>query len=323
MAKYKTLLIGCGAASGSLEPRGTHVKLTHLPALERHPRFRLEAAVDPDARRLRTLARRWDISRASARLEDWLGESWDLAIVASPTPLHARQIRTLLDADVRFILAEKPMTESAAETKQLLALAHRRGIGLMVHYPRRYAPVLHALRRELRAILGEPITTHAYYGKGFRHLAVHSLDLLHHWFGPYETVLAIENRLAPHEPDSPLVQLSGGSAPTAVFQPYRYRHYPLADLDVLGNKGRIRIVDLADRFEIYAARKSKTHSGYNELKLASRRSTGFLQATARLLDRIASALDAGRPAWDDAEIYLARVADAAEKSLRRKVACRI
>ena len=94
----------------------------HLPVLKRDPRVEIAALVDPEPDRMADAGGRFGVRGRFERLDDFLAEPLDAVIVCTPPATHARVIEAALSAG-RHVLAEKPVTLSAAEGEKLEALA--------------------------------------------------------------------------------------------------------------------------------------------------------------------------------------------------------
>lgn len=118
-----------------------------LPGLE------ISAVADADRARAEELA-----GRIGARpLDDWRAVLDDAevghVIVATPPSTHADIVRAALLAG-RHVLSEKPLGMSAAEARELAALADRRGRALVVDHVLRYNPLLRAVLALGEGLLG-------------------------------------------------------------------------------------------------------------------------------------------------------------------------
>ncbi len=85
----------------------------------------------------------------------------DIVYVATPHPFHHANARTALEAG-KHVLLEKPFTLNAAEAKDLVALAEKRGLFLMEAMWTRFLPTMVALREVLaEGTIGDPISLQA------------------------------------------------------------------------------------------------------------------------------------------------------------------
>jgi predicted dehydrogenase len=89
---------------------------------------------DRDARRLERVARRYPAARAATDYGQVLADSsLDAVVIATPVATHYPYARRALEAG-KHVLVEKPFTASVREAEELIALAERRGLTLMVDH---------------------------------------------------------------------------------------------------------------------------------------------------------------------------------------------
>ncbi|HEX8560795.1 MAG TPA: Gfo/Idh/MocA family oxidoreductase [Pyrinomonadaceae bacterium] len=89
---------------------------------------------DKDARHLSKVARRYPAARAAADYGELLADPrLDAVVVATPVSTHFDFARRALEAG-KHVLVEKPFTATSREAEELIALAGRRGLTLMVDH---------------------------------------------------------------------------------------------------------------------------------------------------------------------------------------------
>ncbi|MFE0174069.1 Gfo/Idh/MocA family protein [Streptomyces sp. NPDC059002] len=132
-----------------------------LPAMAAQDGLAVAAVASRDTERARELAGRYDARPVTGYAELLERDDIDAVYVPLPAALHARWTRAALRAG-KHVLAEKPLTTSWEETRQLLALAEESGLALMenvmfVHHSQ------HAAVAKLIAegAIGEPRAFHA------------------------------------------------------------------------------------------------------------------------------------------------------------------
>jgi predicted dehydrogenase len=185
-------IVGCGAIS----------EQAHIPAAIRVDEVRLVALVDTDLSHAKTLAARFNIPMAVSALDECWNEI-DAVILA--TPPHVRSKLALQSFQKGLhVLCEKPMANTSAECKEMIASARlaKRTLGVAHTYRffpnRAYARTLYKSGR-----LGRMISVHIEQGDPFgwptRTLytlrqnmvpggvlfneGIHAMDLLEWWFG--------------------------------------------------------------------------------------------------------------------------------------------
>jgi predicted dehydrogenase len=154
---------------------------------------------DRDARRLEKVARRYPSARAAADADLLLSDPrLDAVVVATPVATHYPFARRALEAG-KHVLVEKPMTASAREAEELIALAERGGLTLMVDHTFVYTG---AVRKIKELVAGGGVGDLLYFDSVrinlglFQHdvnvvwdLAPHDLSIMDHVVGRMPTEL--------------------------------------------------------------------------------------------------------------------------------------
>jgi predicted dehydrogenase len=122
----------------------------HVPALRRHPAAELVAVQNPDPALAKKIAADFNIPHACRTFQEVL-EIPDLnAVVISSTPnLHFEQIKAALERGLH-VLVEKPMTFTAAQAREVVALAEKRGLHLLISCPWHYTAHASEAQRLIR-----------------------------------------------------------------------------------------------------------------------------------------------------------------------------
>ncbi|WP_035812963.1 Gfo/Idh/MocA family protein [Jiangella gansuensis] len=111
-------------------------------------------------------AARFDLPRSYGSYEELVADpDVDVVYVATPQTVHAANIRLALEAG-RPVLCEKPFTVTAAEARDVVALARERGLFLMEAMWTRFLPHMRRIDQLLRSeVLGEITTVVADHGQ--------------------------------------------------------------------------------------------------------------------------------------------------------------
>lgn len=95
---------------------------------------RLVAVCDAAPGRLEPIARRYPAVTMTTRFSDLLDDpAIDAVAIATPVHTHAALARAALEAG-KHVLVEKPITTTSGEAEELIALAERRNLTLMVDH---------------------------------------------------------------------------------------------------------------------------------------------------------------------------------------------
>lgn len=133
-------VVGCGAITESF----------YLPVLEEGPEVHEHIVfVDPNLRRAREMAKRFDAAAVTESHGEILGEI-DAAIVAVPPRLHRPVAGELLAAGIH-VLCEKPLAAAAAGAEELVGIARESDAVLAVNNTRRLFPASRRVKESLEA----------------------------------------------------------------------------------------------------------------------------------------------------------------------------
>ncbi|MGW2542842.1 Gfo/Idh/MocA family protein [Kitasatospora sp. NPDC001574] len=110
------------------------------------PALRLHWLCDLDEAKSRRVLGEYSTVRSTASFQEVLADERVAAVaVATPAAAHYRLVRAALEAG-KHVLVEKPITTSAAEAAELVALAEERGLVLMCDHTFCYTPVVRRIR---------------------------------------------------------------------------------------------------------------------------------------------------------------------------------
>lgn len=117
----------------------------HAKQYEAHPEAELVAIADPRPAAAETIHVTYG-SRHVANYADLIGRV-DAVSIAAPTAMHFDIARQMIEAGIH-VLVEKPLAETAAEARQLTALAESAGVVLNVGHIERFSAAYRQLKAE-------------------------------------------------------------------------------------------------------------------------------------------------------------------------------
>jgi predicted dehydrogenase len=107
----------------------------HIPAVQSHPQAELVAVQSRERAKAEKIARDFGAKFACTSVEEILAlKELDAVIIASTPNVHFAQAKSALESG-RHVLLEKPMTFTAAEARELVELAARKKLQLVVSCP--------------------------------------------------------------------------------------------------------------------------------------------------------------------------------------------
>lgn len=136
---------------------GSWAVASHLPNLaERSDEVEFVGVARKGRRELEKIQADWGFGVASEDYTDVLEAGIDVCVVASPAGLHYEHARAALEAGAH-VLVEKPMTTSAFEAWELVELAERKVLHLLLSFGWNYRPMVRRAKQLVEASgIGEP-----------------------------------------------------------------------------------------------------------------------------------------------------------------------
>jgi len=292
--RLRAAVIGCGwIGAGEAVNRDTVGVQSHAEAYASHARTRLSAVVDANGEAAQKAAMRWNAETCFTDPAEMLrAVQPEIVSICTPDALHSSTIMSVLECpSVKAILAEKPLALTVAEAAHVSDAAARRGVVLSVNYSRRFCPAFRRLRAEIQGGgLGTIQQVHGYYCKGLVHNGTHWLDLLRFLFGETADARPLPFRAA--DADTPSVSLTLACGAGVVLQAVRTAAFTLFEMDILGEKGRLQILDSGHRLEYHAVKDSAYYAGYQNLAPTWTRGHCLRDAVVHAVDDLIGCLDA-------------------------------
>ena len=311
MNPLRVLIVGCGNIAGRFDegrPPG-EPPVTHAGAYTRDGKFVIAACVDPDRERRGAYAQAWKVPLTYASLDEVRNAKgqFDVISICSPTRRHAEDVELALRLGPKLVFCEKPVTSSAASTRDMIEKCTTARIPLAVNYTRRWDPEIAALQARMRT--GELGTLRAIagvYNKGLLNNGSHMVDLLHMLVGPMKVVgtgkpvadFSEEDPTIPvwlEGPNELPIHLMGGHAADFAF----------FEAQLIFEHG---VVTMEDGGAIWRERRAQTSAlfkGYRTLSAGEHRPGGYAQAMLAAARNIHGTVSRGDPLASTGESALA------------------
>jgi predicted dehydrogenase len=212
---YRALIIGCGNI-GALYDIDNDQVLTHAKAYAQHPAFSL-TVFDPDKTLQARIAAKYN-ALTMQEPDEVTMKQFDCVSICSPTTTHAMWLKSAMQANVKVILCEKPVSNQSEELAELEAVYKTGHSAIMVNYIRRFQPAYLNLKNTITQLLQqEPLTNISIrYQRGFINNASHAFDLLQFLFDKPVALQQVHtshvvNDHSPHDPTLTLTALWGNA----------------------------------------------------------------------------------------------------------------
>lgn len=268
--QYRAALIGCGNI-GSLYAEDPLIKgvYTHAGAYEACSKTKLVAICDINEPLAFKASKRWNVSAVYVDAQKMLQEKLpDLVSICTPDSTHAEMLSLVLAIpSVKAVLIEKPLALDILQAQQLIQHAKERDIILAINYSRRYSNGHQQVKQILESqTIGEIQKVNGFYTKGILHNGTHWLDLARWFLGEIKFAKGFYNNTQAYGDDPTLdawIKFENGVS--GFLQGLNADAFSLFEMDIIGTKGRVKLLNAGHKLEIFELAPSPHYSGYATL----------------------------------------------------------
>jgi predicted dehydrogenase len=262
-------IVGCGNIAGFYDTPNSDEILTHAHAFALCDKTKLVACCDISQASLQRFTSVWGSNiNAYLNVDEMLkNENIDLIVIASNTESHYEVLeKVLLQTDIKHIICEKPFVSNMQEYSKISKLIQKKNPNLLINFIRCFDPSINRVKKLLeKGKLGSILGFSAKVNKGLYHNGSHVLSLVEHLFG--EIVQFEANGRNVIDGDiygsfwMQTMQTSG------VLINFDGSEFSIFEMEIICQKGVIKIKKSGFDIRIYKAKESKEVKGTKVLKL--------------------------------------------------------
>lgn len=292
---FNTIIIGAGNIGALYDSPNSVNILSHAHGFSKHPGFELVGFIDIDSAKAKRAAKIWNCRFFKDIEEALSAESIDVVSIAVPDEYHYSTLLELLKLNIKFIFTEKPLAKTPVEAKDVISIQENTNIGIAVNYSRRYVPEFERLKHEISSQLyGKFITGSGYYGKGILHNGSHMIDLLRFLVNEIDSAIPIQSSYDFYKDDPSISAILNFIDGRKFFLQYvECKNYTIFEVDLLFERGRIKITNSGFNIEIYEIKESSIFKGYKNIFKIKEISTSLNNSIYYAVDNIYKYLTEG------------------------------
>ncbi|MBI4833600.1 MAG: Gfo/Idh/MocA family oxidoreductase [Planctomycetes bacterium] len=267
---YRAAIIGCGRIGCGFDdnPKSKRIA-THAGAYSNFRQTELMALSDLDVEKLRRYGEKYHVKGVYQNYEEMLEkEAIDILSVCTYNSTHLEIIENAINYNIKAILCEKPIADTLANAVKIVNLCRDKNIILSVNHLRRFDPSHQEVKNLIeKGVLGDIQQTTFYYTAGIANTGSHVFDLLRFFFGDVEWVQAIYSNSKFPNPNDPNIDgiLKFKKGFICSLQSCDVSKFLIFELDIIGMKGRLKIMSGGYSCEFYEPNDSQYFPGYKEL----------------------------------------------------------
>ncbi|HOQ82202.1 MAG TPA: Gfo/Idh/MocA family oxidoreductase [bacterium] len=272
---YRAAVVGLGniGFQFSLDPNRTGT-WSHVSAYERCEETVLVGAVEIDEGRtvvFREHRRDIPVYKNVRDLMEVLQPQ--IVSICTPEQSHYQIAKEIVNYPVEGIFCEKPITSNIEDAKELVRLCSDRNVVLAVNHTRRWDDTyLYAQEMIEKGMIGTVKVMNAFYSGQIFNIGSHLIDVTRMLLQKNITEISgISNDVNKLDPDiSGWIVFENNCVCTIAA--IGKRENLIFEIDIIGEEGRIRILNNGENIEMYSFMDSRRYSGYRELSDIERRS---------------------------------------------------
>jgi NADH/NAD ratio-sensing transcriptional regulator Rex len=266
---YNVLIIGAGNIASNYDTIDSNVFLTHAHAFSKHPGFNLLGFLDVDKSKAIVAAEKWSTNYFQS-LEEVVNKfDIDVISITVPDEIHFETLLMVSKLKNIFVLTEKPLTQTLSEAEEIVSLYSKLNIQASINFKRIFLPEVIKIKERINNNeFGDFKFAIGYYNKGLKHNASHLINL----FSELTSIknlslisnLGYINDFNKNDLSYSCV-LNTDKGRHFIIKSFNVLDYPIFELDLHFDLGRIRFYDSGSAFEIFKIENSTIFEGHKFL----------------------------------------------------------
>jgi len=255
---YKALVIGCGNIGAGYD-FDTDQVLTHVKAFSKNKKILL-SIFDTNELLVKKVSKKYNCNIVAEITNNTLA-NFDCVSICTPTKTHFEYLTKAIDAKVKVIICEKPVSNNLLELRNLSNAFQKGGSKIIVNYFRRFQPSYFELRKKIEPIAQQEKLTNISirYQRGFINNCSHAFDTIGFLINKEIELTQIKknNEVNDHFENDPTLSIQAKWGETNVdilgLSNVLFSHF---EIDLYFEFHKIIIKESGQTIEIYKADKS-------------------------------------------------------------------
>jgi hypothetical protein len=178
---FKALVIGCGNIGSQYDFNNEEIQ-THAKAFSQNPSIQL-TVFDINKELEKRVCQKYMCQFVSDLSANTLKE-FDIVSICTPTQTHFEILKTAINANVKTIICEKPISSDFDEMEKIKEIYENGNSKILVNYIRRFQPAFAELKDYLQnsLLINDLVNINIKYQRGFINNCSHAFDLIEFLF---------------------------------------------------------------------------------------------------------------------------------------------
>jgi predicted dehydrogenase len=268
--QYRAGIIGCGRIGSEFDDdpkRG--IISTHAGAYSAVSETELVAVADMNREKLNKCGKKWNVRSLYQNYKEMLeNEDLDILSICTWNSTHLDIVKKAVEYDVKAIFCEKPIADTLSNAYKLIEICNKNNVILQIDHQRRFCKFHQKVRDFIiTGKLGNIQHVSFHYTAGIANTGSHMFDLLRFFFGDVAWIIAFPSENKSSNENDPnfdgVIRFKNNAFCT--IHACDVNNFLIFEMDVVGEKGRLRITHSGFDLDFYEIGDSNLYSGYKEL----------------------------------------------------------
>ncbi|MBU1055049.1 MAG: Gfo/Idh/MocA family oxidoreductase [Proteobacteria bacterium] len=289
---YTAAIIGCGRIGSGFDSTESENILTHAKAYTLNPKIELIAVMDADLDKANAAGIKWECESFD-NIDILLEKNPDILSICTPDASHYEILLKCLNYRPKAVIAEKPLTLDVSKTKEIVTRYQDLDVPLFVNFSRRFDYIMQVVRERIyNDELGGILHASIKYSKGIMHNGSHAIDASNFLFGKYISGFPVNDIIDYDKKDPTLgAVLCYSKCPAVFLMACDERAYSIFEVDIVGEKGRIKLDQSGMQCREYKLRRDPIFDGYIDIEEEPPYSTNLGKSMQKLAENVVGYLE--------------------------------
>lgn len=191
----------------------------------------------------------------------------DIISICTPTITHYEVLKYSMKLNPKLIICEKPLCSNINQSKKIVKMIRKKKINLVINHQLRFKKNIILARKLIdKKIIGDIKSINSYYTSKIFNIGTHLIDLLRFVINKNPiSIYAFFSKYSSKDPTLSGTLIFKKNIICTINSSAEKFNY-IYEIDILGSKGRLKLIDAGEIIELYKYLPSINFTGYKELK---------------------------------------------------------
>ena len=191
----------------------------------------------------------------------------DIISICTPTITHYKVLKHSIKLNPKLIICEKPLCSNIYQSKEIVKIIKKKKINLVINHQLRFKKNIILARKLIeKKIIGDIKSINSYYTSKIFNIGTHLIDLLRFIINKNPvSIYGFFSKYSSKDPTMSGTLIFKKNIICTINSCTKKFNY-IYEIDILGSKGRLKLIDAGEKIELYRYLPSINFAGYKELK---------------------------------------------------------